>query len=197
MPILKIRNLHIFIETQQGRLHAVRGVDIALNPGEIVGILGEGAGKSMTMRAVTALLPPGARIDEGGILFDGQSLRGRTEAEMMCVRGTQIACVTQNPTSSINAIITIGKQMTDALIAKKKAAKIAARMQIQIFEKRLNIKLLGISLEKAKQTLAQLDVDDMVAALETYHKKAYKSGAKGRMHPDAGTRGNRSAPVAV
>ena len=110
MPILEIKNLHISIKTQQGRLHAVRGVDMALNPGEIVGILGEsGAGKSMTMRAVTGLLPAVACVDEGEIIFNGRSLLDATEEEMMCIRGTEIACVTQYPTSSINPIITVGK----------------------------------------------------------------------------------------
>ncbi len=179
MPILEIKNLHISIKTQQGRLHAVRGVDMALNPGEIVGILGEsGAGKSMTMRAVTGLLPAVASVDEGEIIFNGRSLLDATEEEMMCIRGTEIACVTQNPTSSINPIITVGKQMMDALIAKKKAAKIAAKVQIRAFEKQQGVKLLGISLEKAKQIIAQLDADGIEAALETYYKKHTKAELK-------------------
>ena len=179
MPILEIKNLHISIKTQQGRLHPVRGVDIGLNPGEIVGILGEsGAGKSMTMRAVTGLLPPGATVDEGEILFNGRSLLEATEEDMMCIRGTEIACVTQNPTSSISPIITIGKQMTDALIAKIKAAKIAAKAQIRAFEKQHSIKLLGLSLEKAKEKIAQMDADGIETALETYHKKHTKAELK-------------------
>ena len=180
MPILEIKNLHISIETQQGRLHAVRGVDIALNPGEIVGILGEsGAGKSMTMRAVTGLLPPGARIDEGDVLFDGQSLLGRTEEEMMCIRGTQIAYVAQNPSSAINPIITVGKQMTDALIAKKKAAKIAAKMQLREFEKLHGIKLVGISLANAKKKIEQLDgAEEIEKTLDIYHRKYTKAELK-------------------
>ncbi|MBQ9929684.1 MAG: ABC transporter ATP-binding protein [Oscillospiraceae bacterium] len=180
MPILEIRNLHISIKTQQGRLHAVRGVDIALNPGEIVGILGEsGAGKSMTMRAVTGLIPPDARIDEGEILFDGRSLLGCTEAEMMCIRGTQIAYVAQNPTAAINPIITVGRQMTDALIAKKKAARLAARLQLRAFEKQHGIKLLGVSLAAAKKKLAQLDgAAEIEAALDSYHRKYTKAELK-------------------
>lgn len=180
MPILEIKNLDISIETQQGRLHAVRGVDIALNPGEIVGILGEsGAGKSMTMRAVTGLLPPGARIDEGDILFDGQSLLGRTEEEMMCIRGTQIAYVAQNPSSAINPIITVGKQMTDALIAKKKAAKIAAKLQLRKIEKLHGIKLVGVSLANAKKKIEQLDGADRIERLlAVYHRKYTKAELK-------------------
>lgn len=181
MPILEIKNLHISIDTRQGRLQAVRGVDMAVMPGEIVGILGEsGAGKSMTMRAITGLLPAGAGIDEGDIFFNGRSILGATEQEMMCIRGTEIACVTQNPTTSINPIITIGKQMTDALIAKKKAAKLAAKAQVRAFEKKHHIKLLRLSLDNAKRQLTQVEAsaDGIDEALETYHKKYTKAELK-------------------
>ncbi len=179
MPVLEIKNLHISIKTQQGTLHPVRGVDMGVNPGEIVGILGEsGAGKSMTMRAVTGLLPAGATVDKGEILFDGRSLLDATQEDMMCIRGTEIACVMQNPTSSINPIITIGKQMTDALVAKKRAAKIAAKARIRAFEKKHGIKLLGLPLDKARAKLAPLDAQGIDTALETYHRKYTKAQLK-------------------
>ena len=74
-PVLQINNLHISIETEQGMLHAVRGVDFEVHSKEIVGILGEsGAGKSMTMKAVKGLLPPKAQIDTGEMIFQGTSL---------------------------------------------------------------------------------------------------------------------------
>lgn len=180
MPILEIKNLHVSIETQQGRVYAVRSVDMGIMPGEIVDILGEsGAGKSMTMRAVTGLLPADARIDEGDVLFDGQSLLGRTEEEMMCIRGTEIACVTQNPTSSLNPIITVGKQMTDALMAKKKAAKIAAKIQLREVEKLHGVKLVGVSLANAKKKIEQLDGADRIEKLlVVYHRKYTKAELK-------------------
>ena len=180
MPILEIKNLHVSIETQQGRLHAVRGVDMGIMPGEIVGVLGEsGAGKSMTMRAVTGLLPAGARIDKGDVVFDGRSLLGATEEEMMCIRGTQIACVTQNPTSSLNPIITVGKQMTDAVMAKKKAAKIAAKIQLREVEKLHGVKLVGVSLANAKKKIEQLDGADRIEKLlAVYHRKYTKAELK-------------------
>lgn len=123
-PVLQINNLHISIETEQGMLHAVRGVDFEVHSKEIVGILGEsGAGKSMTMKAVKGLLPSKAQINTGEMIFKGTSLLSDDTTKITHIRANEIACIPQNPTTAINPIITVGKQMNDVLLAKKNPAK--------------------------------------------------------------------------
>ena len=120
-PILSIENLSVGFRGQGGSVvEAVRGVSLTVAPGEAVGLVGEsGSGKSMTMLAVMRLLPSTARITGGRVVFDGTDLAGCDEAHMRGLRGREIAMVFQDPQSSLNPALTIGRQITDVVRAHR------------------------------------------------------------------------------
>lgn len=114
-PILSVRDLSVKFKTENGTLHAVRGVSFDLRPGEVLGIAGEsGSGKSVTSLAIMGLLPETAKV-EGTINFRGQNLVGRTDKQMCELRGSELAMVFQDPLSSLTPVFTIGQQLDDAI----------------------------------------------------------------------------------
>ncbi|MGC9359415.1 MAG: ATP-binding cassette domain-containing protein, partial [Anaerolineae bacterium] len=116
-PLLEIRGLRVSFRTREGTIHAVNGMNLSLEAGETLGIVGEsGCGKSVSMLAVMRLVahPPGD-IDGGQVLFDGQDLLKLSEEEMRRVRGRRIAMVFQDPTTSLNPVLTIGRQLTEGM----------------------------------------------------------------------------------
>jgi oligopeptide/dipeptide ABC transporter ATP-binding protein len=113
-PVLDIRNLSVGYRTDRGLLHALRNVSIRIQPGRIVGIVGEsGCGKSTLISAIIRLLAPNAQIEGGSILFRGNDLLGLDPEAMRALRGDEISMVFQDPMTSLNPVMTIGRQMTD------------------------------------------------------------------------------------
>ena len=114
-PILEVRDLEVFFATSHGSVEAVRGVDLTLAAGDVLGIVGEsGSGKSVTMRAVLGLLPPTARI-RGSVRFHGQELLGRSRRLLRALRGKRIGMIFQDPMTALNPVITIGEQIVEAI----------------------------------------------------------------------------------
>lgn len=128
--ILKVENLHISFKTQQGILYAVRGIDFELYRGETLAIVGEsGSGKSVTARAVMGLLAGNANHERGSIIYQGNDLMLMPEEQFHQVRGTKIAMIFQDPMSSLNPIMRVGKQITETLILKMKISKQSAKQK--------------------------------------------------------------------
>jgi oligopeptide/dipeptide ABC transporter ATP-binding protein len=126
-PALQIDRLEVDFPTKDGVVHAVRGVDFALEPGEVLGIVGEsGSGKSVTALATMGLLPKSADV-RGSIRFQGRELLGLKEKQMTKVRGTGIAMIFQDPMTSLNPVYTIGWQITEAILAHQDMSKDAAK----------------------------------------------------------------------
>jgi len=114
-PILEVRNLEVAFATSAGGIEAVRGVDLTVLPGEVLGIVGEsGSGKSVTMRAVLGLLPPTAQV-RGSVRFHGEELLGRSERRLRDLRGRRIGMIFQDPMTALNPVLTIGDQITEAI----------------------------------------------------------------------------------
>jgi peptide/nickel transport system ATP-binding protein len=115
-PILFVENLQLQIE-QGGRMHSVlRGVDIAVEPGSIHGLVGEsGAGKSMLAKAIVGLLPDSARVSSGKIHFEGQPLLEASARGRRDLLGSSITMIMQNPMTALNPVIRVGKQMNAVL----------------------------------------------------------------------------------
>ncbi len=112
--LLRIDALHVAF----GEREVVRGVDLRIAPGEVVGLVGEsGSGKSMTALALMRLLPGGGRISSGAIRFKGQDLMAMPQKAFNGLRGSQIGMIFQDPLSALNPAITIGRQMTDMIRA--------------------------------------------------------------------------------
>jgi oligopeptide/dipeptide ABC transporter ATP-binding protein len=116
-PLLEVKGLHTEFRTGAGLVRAVDGVSYTVDPGETVAIVGEsGSGKSVGAMSILRLIPdPPGRITEGQILFDGRDLLSLTEDEMRAVRGSEIGMVFQEPMTSLNPVLTIGRQITETL----------------------------------------------------------------------------------
>lgn len=116
MALLTIRNLRVSFATSTGRFYAVRGVDVSVNQGEVLAIVGEsGSGKSVSMLAVMGLLPAGALIEADEMTFDGQDLRGLSDAQRRRLIGKDMAMIFQEPMTSLNPCFTIGFQIEETL----------------------------------------------------------------------------------
>src|SRR5690606_22526900 len=111
-------DLCVEFDTPHGTVRAVDGASFEVAPGEIVGIVGEsGSGKTVTCRSVLRLLPSRhARIARGRILFEGRDLVQLRESEMSAVRGPQIAMIFQNPSTHLDPVMTIGRQVSEAVV---------------------------------------------------------------------------------
>ncbi len=111
--MLQIKDLKVSFHHQRTAVQVVRGVDLVLGKGEIVGLLGEsGSGKTVTATSILRLYEKGESFVDGGeILFEGEDLLGLTERKMQKIRGKQIAYVFQNPTAALNPYKTIGRQL--------------------------------------------------------------------------------------
>ena len=127
---LQVKNLRISFRTNNGKVQAVRDISFDLERGRTLAIVGEsGSGKSVTSRAIMGILAGNAIIEGGEIIFDGKDLLKIEEDEMYKIRGDKIAMIFQDPLSSLNPIVKIGKQITEAMLLKNKASRKAARKE--------------------------------------------------------------------
>jgi peptide/nickel transport system ATP-binding protein len=117
-PLLRVENLKTHFHTRDGVVRAVDGVSFEVMPGETLAIVGEsGCGKSVTSMSILRLLPmPPARIADGRIEFDGVNLLDLSEPEMRKVRGNAISMIFQEPMTSLNPVLTVGRQIAEALV---------------------------------------------------------------------------------
>jgi len=123
-PLLEVKNLKTYFFTDDGVVKAVDGVDFKVNPGEILGLVGEsGCGKSVTSFSVLRLVDDPGEIVEGQILFDGQNLLEMDEAEMVKMRGDRISMIFQQPQSSLNPVFTVGAQVAEVFQIHQKLKK--------------------------------------------------------------------------
>jgi peptide/nickel transport system ATP-binding protein len=115
-PVLEVTNLKTHLDTPRGELRAVDGVDIELRKGECFALVGEsGSGKSMTALSLMRLLPESGRIADGRVLLDGQDLLALPEAAMRAVRGRRVAMIFQEPSTALNPVLTVGRQIMEVV----------------------------------------------------------------------------------
>ncbi len=115
--ILKVEGLETHFRTREGTVHAVNGVSFHLKEGETLGIVGEsGCGKSVTMMSMLRLIPmPPGKVVAGSALYQGKDLLKMSDEEIRHVRGSQISVVFQDPMTSFNPVLTIGRQVAEPL----------------------------------------------------------------------------------
>jgi oligopeptide/dipeptide ABC transporter ATP-binding protein len=136
-PLLEVKALHTEFRTGAGLVRAVDGISYTVEHGETVAIVGEsGSGKSVGALSILRLIPdPPGRITGGEILFDGRDLRRLSEADMREIRGRDIGMVFQEPMTSLNPVLTIGRQITETLERHQGADRIAGeRRAIELLE---------------------------------------------------------------
>ena len=115
-PLLEVKNLRTHFLTDAGVAKAVDGVDLTIAPGEVMGLVGEsGCGKSVTALSIMGLIQPPGQIVDGQILFQGEDLLGLAERDMQKLRGGQIAMIFQDPLTTLNPVIRVGEQITEAI----------------------------------------------------------------------------------
>lgn len=127
--LLDINNLHVSFDTYGGEVQAVRGVNLFVKKGETLAIVGEsGSGKSVTSKAIMGLVPnPPGRIKEGHIHFNGQDLTKLSDRKMQNIRGKDISMIFQDPMTSLNPTMTVGKQIMEGLIKHQKVSRSQAK----------------------------------------------------------------------
>lgn len=119
---LSVRDLRISFRTTNGKVQAVRGIDFDLDKGETLAIVGEsGSGKSVTSKAILGIQAANSITESGEIIYDGKDLLKISEDDFHKIRGDKIAMIFQDPMSSLNPIVKIGRQLTEAMILKGKA----------------------------------------------------------------------------
>ena len=116
--LMEVKNLVTRFYTQEGTVYAVNDVSYKLNEGETLGIVGEsGSGKSVHALSIMRLIPsPPGKIEGGEVMFQGRDLLKISNEEMRLVRGAEIAMIFQDPMTSLNPVLTVGIQMTEALV---------------------------------------------------------------------------------
>ena len=147
--ILSIENLRIHFETFAGEVQAIRGVNLKLEKGETLALVGEsGSGKSVTAKSIMKLLSNNAVVKEGSITFKGENILEKSERDMQSIRGKKIAMVFQDPMTSLDPTMKIGKQITEVIIKHEKASKEEANKRAEEL-----LELVGIP--NAKERMKQ------------------------------------------
>ena len=131
-PLLSVEGLNVRFETRRGTVHAVNGISFDIAPGETLGIVGEsGCGKSVTSLAILGLLARNGRVESGRAMFEGRDLLRQSDRALRSVRGKEIAMIFQDPMTSLNPVLTIGRQIREMLethlgMKRKEAERAAA-----------------------------------------------------------------------
>ena len=147
--ILSIENLRIHFETFAGEVQAIRGVNLKLHKGETLALVGEsGSGKSVTAKSIMKLLSNNAVVKEGTITFKGENILEKSERDMQSIRGKKIAMIFQDPMTSLDPTMKIGKQITEVIIKHEKASKEEANKRAEEL-----LELVGIP--NAKERMKQ------------------------------------------
>ena len=172
---LSVNDLKISFRTDAGKVQAVRNISFDLYKGETLAIVGEsGSGKSVTSKAIMGISAGNSILEGGEILYDGQELLRIPEEEMHKLRGDKIAMIFQDPLSSLNPIMRIGRQITEAMLLKNKANRKEGRVAFN--------KMLSILSDKMKQALAEqknagftaADVDKNIKFFDSVNIRAIK-----------------------
>ena len=170
---LSVNDLKISFRTDAGKVQAVRNISFDLYKGETLAIVGEsGSGKSVTSKAIMGISAGNSIYEGGEILYDGQDLTRIPEEEMHKLRGDKIAMIFQDPLSSLNPIMRIGKQITEAMLLKNKANRKEGRVTFN--------KTLALLSDMIKKALAEnpgasaADVDKYIKTFESFNIQAIK-----------------------
>ncbi len=159
---LVVNNLRLSFRTNNGKVQAVRDISFDLERGRTLAIVGEsGSGKSVTSRAIMGILAGNAIIEGGEIIYDGKDLLKISEDDMYRIRGDKIAMIFQDPLSSLNPIVRIGKQITEAMLLKNKASRKDARKEFNNTLALLREQMIAAGNDEAK-------VKEMIATFDKF-----------------------------
>ena len=130
--VLELRDLSVSFDTPEGEVEAVRGVSLSLAGGEILALVGEsGCGKTVMCQSVMKLLPRSARIKSGRIIAGGEDVTDYTDRQMRPLRGNVFSMIFQDPMTTLNPTLPIGRQITEAILRHKKVSRKEARYRAE------------------------------------------------------------------
>ncbi len=175
---IEVKNLAISFRTPGGKVQAVRHIDFDLYKGETLAIVGEsGSGKSVTNRAIMGISAGNAIIESGEIIYDGQDLLKISEEDFHKLRGDKIAMIFQDPMSSLNPIMKIGKQLTEAMLLKGKASQKSARKNFNslLAGLKANMDAVSISEDEKRENDAKCKVFDEFCTNSTHLESNYNA----------------------
>jgi peptide/nickel transport system ATP-binding protein len=158
IPLLRIRNLRVSIRTDEGVASVLDGIDLGLERGRVLGVVGEsGCGKSTLIRAIMGILPANATVTSGEIMFEGENLLAFSETELNeQVRGSRIGFIPQDPLLALNPVFKVGTQLLETMRDHAPDHQLRGRSRRQAHVQRL------------VQLLRRMQVSDPETALERY-----------------------------
>lgn len=167
--VLEVKNLRISFRTNTGTVKAVRGIDFTLRKGRTLAIVGEsGSGKSVTSKAILGILANNKIVEDGQIIYDGKDLLKVSEDQFTKIRGVKISMIFQDPLSSLNPIMKVGKQLTEAMFLKAKATRKEAKKYLAnvnklllTFNKENNVEITNL-INEYKDLKADADFGEIV-----------------------------------
>ena len=158
--VLEVKDLRVNFKSDSGLVHAVRGVSFDLYKGETLCIVGEsGSGKSVTSKTIMGILPVNAIISSGQILYDGEDLVRVSEEEFHRIRGHKIGMIFQDPLSSLNPIMKVGKQIIEATMINRNVLK-------RRFNELISKELVTLRNEKASVIYEESKMENEVESLK-------------------------------
>ncbi|MDD2575494.1 MAG: ATP-binding cassette domain-containing protein [Erysipelotrichaceae bacterium] len=169
-PVVEVKNLRVSFRTNQGFVHAVRDVSFTLYEGETLAIVGEsGSGKSQTCRSIMGILAGNAVVDSGEILYEGQNLLDIPEDEYHKIRGRKIGMIFQDPTSALNPIMRVGKQIVEAMVLnghRKEEKYRALFLEETVKVANINKDIVKVKKSEDQSSLAELKTKLKIAKAE-------------------------------
>lgn len=138
--VLSVENLKVAFDTDLGQAEVLRGLSYRLEKGKVLAVVGEsGCGKTLHALSILKLLPPGGKITQGRILFKGKDILSLSAEKLRQLRGGKISMIFQDPMTSLNPIRTIGKQLTETILAHRKMSKLRAQAKAVSLLKQVGI----------------------------------------------------------
>ncbi len=168
--ILEVKNLRISFRTNSGTVKAVRNISFDLKRGETLAIVGEsGSGKSVTSKAILGILAGNSIVESGEILYDGKDLLKISEEEMCKIRGDKISMIFQDPLSSLDPIVKIGKQITEAMLLKNKLNRKMGKIEFNALLETLKENMI----EASGNTEAEIaEINELVKTFDEFSIQA-------------------------
>ncbi len=168
--ILEVKDLKVSFRTQGGTVKAVRDISFDLERGKTLAIVGEsGSGKSVTSKAILGILAGNSIVESGEIIYDGKDLLKISEEEMCKIRGNRISMIFQDPLSSLNPIVKIGKQITEAMLLKNKGNRRAAKNEFNAV-----LTALAASMKAALGDAQTAKIDEMIKTFDAFSMESLK-----------------------
>ena len=168
--ILEVKNLKVSFRTNSGTVKAVRNISFNVEKGETLAIVGEsGSGKSVTSKAILGILAGNSIVESGEIFYGGMDLLKISEEEMCKIRGDKISMIFQDPLSSLDPIVKIGRQITEAMLLKNKLSRKMGRVEFNAMLKVLKNNMIEAT---GNDATVNAEIEEMITSFDKFNIEA-------------------------